>query len=61
MLDSEGLLGKMPENVESVAELMLWESDVNVYQDNRVVLKEEAFIIHGRKQKTKIQKDEIIN
>jgi len=54
MFESEGLLGKMPENVESVAELMLWDSDVNVYQDNKVVLKEEAFIIRGKKQKTKI-------
>lgn len=57
MLNSEGLLGKMPLDVESVAELMLWDSDVNVYQDNKVVLKEEAFTIRGKKQKTKIQKD----
>lgn len=29
--DNEGVLGKMPENIESIAELMLWDSDVNVY------------------------------
>jgi hypothetical protein len=29
--DSEGLLGRIPEGVESIAELMLWDSDVNVY------------------------------
>ena len=29
--ENEGLLGKIPEGVESIAELMLWDSDVNVY------------------------------
>ena len=28
---SEGILGRIPENVESIAELMLQDSDVNVY------------------------------
>jgi hypothetical protein len=46
----------MPDDIESVAELMLQDSDINVYQESRVVLKEEAFTIRGKKQKTKIQK-----
>ena len=29
---SEGILGKIPEDVESIAELMLQDSDVNLYQ-----------------------------
>jgi hypothetical protein len=52
-LESEGFLGKIPEGTESIAELMLWDSDVNVYQESKVVLKEEAFTIRGKKQKTK--------
>jgi hypothetical protein len=59
-LESEGFLGKIPEGTESIAELMLWDSDVNVYQESKVVLKEEAFTIRGKKQKTKAQKDQII-
>lgn len=51
----------MPENVESIAELMLWDSDVNVYQESKVQLKEEAFNIRGKKQKTRAQKEEIIH
>lgn len=58
--DSEGVLGKIPEGVESLAELMLWDSDVNVYQENKVVIKEEAFTIRGKKQKTKMQKEAIM-
>jgi hypothetical protein len=50
---SEGILGKIPEGVESIAELMLQDSDINLYQQNKVVLKEEAFTIHGKKTKTK--------
>lgn len=59
--ESQGILGKMPENVESIAELMLWDSDVNVYQESKVQLKEEAFNIRGKKQKTRAQKEEIIH
>jgi hypothetical protein len=29
--ESEGLLGKIPEDIESIAELMLQDSDINVY------------------------------
>ena len=50
--ESEGLLGRMPDDVESIAELMLQDSDVNVYQESKVVLKEEAFTIRGKKQRT---------
>jgi hypothetical protein len=42
----------MPDDVESLAELMLQDSDVNVYQESKVVLKEEAFTIRGKKLKT---------
>lgn len=57
---AEGLLGRVPEDVESIAELMLQDSDVNVYQQSKVVLKEEAFYIRGKKQKTAAQKEQII-
>lgn len=50
----------MPEDIESVAELMLWDSDVNVYQEKKVQLKEEAFTIRGKKQKTRVQKEQMI-
>lgn len=50
--ETEGLLGRMPDDVESIAELMLQDSDVNVYQESKVVLKEEAFTIRGKKLKT---------
>lgn len=48
----EGFLGRVPDDIESIAELMLQDSDVNVYQQSKVVLKEEAFYIRGKKQKT---------
>jgi hypothetical protein len=35
---SEGLLGKVPERVESIAELMLFDSDINVYGDSNVYI-----------------------
>jgi hypothetical protein len=47
----------MPDSVESIAELMLWDSNVNVYQESKVHLKEEAFNIRGKKQKTRAQKE----
>jgi hypothetical protein len=49
-----GILGRLPDNVESVAEMMLWDSNVNVYQEQKVQLKEEAFNIRGKKQKTRV-------
>lgn len=59
--ETEGLLGRMPDDVESIAELMLQDSDVNVYQESKVVLKEEAFTIRGKKLKTQKQKEQLIN
>jgi hypothetical protein len=53
-------LGKIPEDVESIAELMLQDSDVNLYQQNKVILKEEAFTIRGKKLKTRAQKEQVI-
>lgn len=42
----------MPENVESVAELMLFDSDINVYDDTQVRLPDTAeFNIGGKKKK----------
>jgi hypothetical protein len=35
---AEGLLGRVPENTESIAELMLFDSDINVYGDSHVHL-----------------------
>lgn len=40
---------------------MLQDSDINVYQQSKVVLKEEAFVIRGKKQKTRAQKEQIIH
>jgi hypothetical protein len=37
---SEGLLGRVPENTESIANLMLFDSDVNVYGDSSVYIPE---------------------
>mmetsp|Transcript_7268 Transcript_7268/g.6409 ORF Transcript_7268/g.6409 Transcript_7268/m.6409 type:complete len:84 (+) Transcript_7268:627-878(+) len=35
--NSEGLFGKIPDSIESVAELMVFDSDINVYEDANVV------------------------
>lgn len=59
-LGQEGLLGRIPDDVESLAELMLQDSDVNVYQQSKVKLKEEGFTIRGKKQKTAAQKQQAI-
>lgn len=40
---SEGLLGRVPENTESIAELMLFDSDINVYGDANVYIPEYDF------------------
>lgn len=37
---SEGLLGRVPEATESIAELMLFDSEVNVYGDSNVYIAE---------------------
>lgn len=39
---------------------MLQDTDVNVYQEQKVVLKEEAFTIRGKKQRTQAQKEQLI-
>ena len=57
---TEGILGRIPDDVESIAELMLQDSDVNVYQQQKVVLREEGFTIRGKKQKTQEQKMQLI-
>ena len=44
---SEGLLGRVPEKTESIAELMLFDSDVNVYGDSNIYI--EDFDIRSRK------------
>lgn len=40
---SEGLLGRVPENTESIAELMLFDSDINVYGESNVYIPEFDF------------------
>lgn len=40
---SEGLLGRVPENTESLAEIMLFDSDINVYGDSNVYIPEFDF------------------
>ena len=48
----EGHLGVKPRNVKSVAELMLFDSDINVYEEQNVQLAEVAeFNIRGKKTK----------
>lgn len=37
---SQGLLGRIPEQTESIAELMLFDSDVNVYGDQNVYIED---------------------
>ena len=37
---SEGLLGRVPEQTESIAELMLFDSDVNVYGDSNIYIED---------------------
>lgn len=60
----EGHLGVKPRNVKSVAELMLFDSDINVYEEQNVQLAEVAeFNIRGKKTKFYTQKelDEMAN
>lgn len=40
---SEGLLGSVPVGTESIAELMLFDSDINVYGDSNVFIPEFDF------------------
>lgn len=39
---SEGVLGKVPERVTSIAELMAFDTDVNVYGDSDVYIPMEG-------------------
>jgi hypothetical protein len=32
-ITEEGILGKVPQNLESIAELLLFDSGINVYED----------------------------
>ena len=40
---TEGLLGRVPETAESIAELMLFDSDINVYGESNVYIPEFDF------------------
>ena len=54
----QGILGGVPENVSSVAELMLFDSDTNVYEDVNVIIPETMeFNIRGRKKKVLSKKE----
>jgi hypothetical protein len=43
----------MPRNIESIANLMMADSDINVYSDtnNNIIMKDVAFNIRGNKTK----------
>ena len=54
----EGILGTKPLGVQSVAELMLFDSDINVYEEANVQLAESAeFNVRGNKTKIYNQKE----
>lgn len=59
-MPAEGILGRIPDGIDSIADLMLQDSDINVYEgNNKIVFKEEAFTLGGIKQPTRKQIDEI--
>ena len=54
----EGYLGTRPGNITSVAELMLQDTDTNVYEDTNVHIPESVeFNIRGKKQKVLSKKE----
>ena len=54
----EGILGSKPRNVKSVADMMLFDSDINVYEESNVELSQAVeFNIRGKKQKYFSQKE----
>jgi len=56
----EGILGTRPSRVTSVAELMLFDTNTNVYEDNKVNYIQESgavFNIRGRQQKVLSKKE----
>ena len=54
----EGILGQRPTNLTSVAELMLSDTNTNVYEDRSVSFHQETvFNIRGRKQKVLSKKE----
>lgn len=57
-LRQEGILGTKPLGVTSVAELMLFDSDINVYEEANVQLADSAeFNVRGNKTKIYNQKE----
>lgn len=54
----EGVLGMRPANISSVSELMLNDTDTNVYEDRSVsYFQETVFNIRGRKQRVLSKKE----
>jgi len=54
----QGILGRMPETVTSIAELMVHDSDVNVYEDKKVTVASAAeFNIRGQVTKVLNKKE----
>ena len=53
---TEGILGKIPDCIESVAELMLFDSNINVYEDSNVVFQEFDFRTRQAKPDPKSKK-----
>jgi len=55
-----GILGRMPDDITSVAELMAQDSDVNVYEDSNVTIQNSAeFNIRGFKTKVLTKKEKV--
>ena len=51
-MSDQGILGQKPENVSSIAELMLQDTDTNVYEERNVELTSTAvFNIRGKEKK----------
>lgn len=51
-MSDQGILGQKPESITSIAELMLQDSDTNVYEERNVELTSTAvFNIRGKEKK----------
>ena len=56
----QGILGRMPDSITSVAELMVHDSDINVYEDKTVTVTSAAeFNIRGQVMKVLTKKEKI--
>lgn len=51
---AQGILGRMPETITSVAELMVFDSDINVYEDTQVNVSNQQVVFNIGGRATKI-------